>query len=138
MKALLQHSLTPHGAVLPKGMDQVIALRSNYGGGKPPGASEHIYGPTNIPANNEKPDQTVVPGMPFISDIEAVPTKAFDYIIVGGGGARSCRAPDRKYCLLSVIDCAGAPHTRDRVPVRCWYVWKSGCSLASIATRRLA
>jgi ABC-type nitrate/sulfonate/bicarbonate transport system substrate-binding protein len=28
--------LTPHGAVLPKGMDQVIALRSNYGGGTAP------------------------------------------------------------------------------------------------------
>ena len=37
MKSLTSASgLTPHGAVLPKGMDQVIALRSNYGGGTAP------------------------------------------------------------------------------------------------------
>ena len=38
MKSLTspESGLTPHGAVLPKGMDQVIALRSNYGGGTAP------------------------------------------------------------------------------------------------------
>ena len=58
--------------------------------------------------------------MPFISDIEAVPTKAFDYIIVGGGAAGcvlAARLTENSACSVLLIESGGRrTHSLIRVP----------------------
>ena len=66
--------------------------------------------------------------MPFISDIEAVPTKAFDYIIVGGGAAGcvlAARLTENTACSVLLIESGGRrTHPLIRVPTGVGMIWK--------------
>ena len=66
--------------------------------------------------------------MPFISDIEAVQTKALDYIIVGGGAAGcvlAARLTENSACSVLLIESGGhRTHPLIRVPTGVGMIWK--------------